>query len=263
MRYYRTTGLTMTQMQELVSRVNGALGSPWRKKSGRPKSCGLYRAVEIACLYLRQNMPQEVIGDLFGISQSGISRIVSRLVPVVRSVLARFVPSAKDAIRAVRGKVVLVDGTLAPSWSYKAHKELWNRKHGTTGFNVQLICLIDGTPAWISDPLPGKVHDTRAYRESAAGAIVKKSAGGIGDKGYQGTELITPRKKQQGRKLGQYDKECNAQLASIRAPVERLVAHFKNWRIFHSDYRRPYGTYRESFDAARALFFFSIKWGFE
>jgi len=22
--------------------------------------------------------------------------------------------------------------------------------------------------------------------------------------------------------------------------VERLVGHFKNWKIFHTDYRRPY-----------------------
>jgi hypothetical protein len=45
--------------------------------------------------------------------------------------------------------------------------------------------------------------------------------------------------------------------------AERLVAHFKNWKIFHTDYRRPYRTYGDAFDAARGLFFFSITWGFE
>jgi hypothetical protein len=34
-------------------------------------------------------------------------------------------------------------------------------------------------------------------------------------------------------------------------------------QIFHTDYRRPYSTYQDAFDAARALFFFSITWGFE
>lgn len=263
MRYNRTTGLTSMQTQELVARVNSVLREPWQKKTGRPKSCGLYHAVEIACLYLRQNMPQELIGDMFGISQSGISRIVSGLVPVVKSVLTAFVPSVKDATRMARGRVVLVDGTLTPTWSYKAHKELWNKKHGTTGFNVQLICLTDGRPVWVSSPLPGKVHDAQAYRTSGADGIVKKTAGGIGDKGYQGTGLVTPRKKQKGRELNKYDKECNTHLSSIRAPVERVIAHFKNWRIFYSDYRRPHGTYQDSFDAACGLFFFSIKPGFE
>ena len=43
---------------------------------------------------------------------------------------------------------------------------------------------------------------------------------------------------------------------AFRAPVERLVGHFKNWKIFHTDYRRPYSTYHDAFDAARGLFFF-------
>lgn len=56
------------------------------------------------------------------------------------------------------------------------------------------------------------------------------------------------------------DKEYNSQIASFRAPVERLAAHFKSWKIFHSDYRRPYSTYDDAFDADRGLFFFSITW---
>ena len=43
MRYYRTTGLIVTQMQELVRRVNEALDKPWSKRVGRPKSLGLYK----------------------------------------------------------------------------------------------------------------------------------------------------------------------------------------------------------------------------
>ena len=43
MRYNRTTGLMITQMQELVRRVNEALDEPWNKHTGRPKSLGLYK----------------------------------------------------------------------------------------------------------------------------------------------------------------------------------------------------------------------------
>ena len=50
MRYNRTTGLMITQMQELVRRVNEALDQPWKKRIGRPKSIGLYKAVEAACM---------------------------------------------------------------------------------------------------------------------------------------------------------------------------------------------------------------------
>jgi hypothetical protein len=52
---------------------------------------------------------------------------VAALVPLVKAVLEEFVPSAIDAIEVARGRVVLVDGTLAPCWSYGEHQELWNK----------------------------------------------------------------------------------------------------------------------------------------
>jgi DDE superfamily endonuclease len=263
LRYYRTTGLMVTQMQELVRRVNNALDKPWDKHTGRPKSLRLYRAVEAACMYLRQNATQEFIGDARDTSQPTISRYTAALVPLVKAVLEEFVPSAADAIEVVKGRVVLVDGTLTPCWSYEEHQELWNKKHATTGFNAQLISLLDGTAVWISGPLPGKTHDAKAFKETGAADILKEAGGGFGDKGYQGTGLVTPKKKPQGGELTLSDKDYNSQISSFRAPVERLVAHFKNWKMLHTDYRRPYRTYHETFGAARALFFFSITWGFE
>jgi hypothetical protein len=62
-----------------------------------------------------------------------------------------------------------------------------------------------------------------------------------------------------GRKLSKGAKKANAALSALRAPIERVVAHFKNWRILHTDYRRSYTTYPDAFHAARALFFFSIR----
>jgi hypothetical protein len=214
-------------------------------------------------MYLRHNSTQELIGDLRDISQPTVSRIVTVLVPIIKAVLEEFVPNAKDAIRLVRGKVCLVDGTITPCWSYAEHRELWSRKHGTTGFCVQLVGLLDGTPIWISDPLPGNTHDKNAFDSTDTIDIIKKALAGIGDKGYQGANLFTPAKKPRHRKLSKGEKKANAALSALRAPIERVVAHFKNWRILHTDYRRPYTTYRDAFDAARALFFFSIKWGFE
>jgi hypothetical protein len=251
-----------SQMLELVARIHEALPQPWNKKTGRPKACGLYHAVEIACMYIRHNATQEFVGDLREISQPTVSRIVTVIVPMVRAVLEEFVPTAEQAIEMVQGRVCLVDGTITPCWSYAEHHELWSRKHGTTGFNAQLVGLLDGNPIYISDPLAGCTHDAAAIAATPVAEIVANSGGGIGDKGYQGTDLVTPRKTPPGGELSKRDKEDNAVIAALRAPVERLVAHFKSWRILHTDYRRPYRTYRETYDAARALFFFSITLGF-
>jgi hypothetical protein len=261
LRYHRTTGLTVEQARELTRRVNEILEIPWSRGGGRPKALGLYRAVSMACMYLRHNATEELIADLHGISQSTVSRYLAALIPAVSAALEEFVPTAGSAAGDVQGRGCLVDGTITPCWSYKDHKELKSRKKGVTGYNVQLISLLDGSVAYISDPLPGKTHDFAAFNKTPAAEIVSHSGGGIGDRGYWGTALVTPRKKPYGPlgELSKADKECNTEMATLRAPIERAIAHFKSWRILHTDYRRPYHTYPGAYNAARGLFFFSMK----
>ena len=79
----------------------------------------------------------------------------------MRAVVEKFVPTVAEAIDLVQGRVCLVDGTITPCWSYAENDELWSRKHGTTGFNAQLVCLLDGAAIYISDPLPGCTHDAK------------------------------------------------------------------------------------------------------
>jgi hypothetical protein len=224
----------------------------------------LYRAVELVCMYVRQNCPQEFLGDLRGVSQPTVSRIIATLVPTVTEVLDEFVPGPAQAIEAVQGRVCLVDGTLARCWSYADQRELWSRKYATTGFNTQVIGLLDGRPVFVSDPLPGNTHDARAFVDTPVADIVRASNGGIGDKGYQGCDaMATPRKRPPRGELSQRDKQCNSEHAALRAPIERLIANLKAWRILHTDFRRPRNAYLATFKATRALFFFATNWGYE
>jgi DDE superfamily endonuclease/Helix-turn-helix of DDE superfamily endonuclease len=249
-------------MAELVRRVELALSEPWQKQRGRRRLFLLYRAVEIACMYLRHNSTQEQLADLHGASQPSVSRIVSLLVPIIKDVLSEFVPDPAKAITFAHGRVCLVDGTITPCWSYKDHPELWSRKRGITGFNVQLISMPDGTPLYISDPLPGRTNDVTAFRTTPVKNIVQAS-GGIGDKGYQGTFMLTPTKKPKGGQISPEERDDNTYIAAVRAPIERTVAHFKAWRTLYTDYRRPHHTYQDAFDAVRGLFFFSREGHFE
>jgi hypothetical protein len=106
--------------------VSEALLEPWNTKVGRPKLCGLFRAVEIVYVSSAERYAtQEFLGDLRGVSQS-MSRSVAKLAPVVRSVLKGFAPTAEEAIDLVEGRACLVDGTITPCWSYPGHQELWS-----------------------------------------------------------------------------------------------------------------------------------------
>ena len=46
----------------------------------------------------------------------------------------------------------------------------------------------------------------------------------------------------------------SSRVNGLREPAERVIAHFKSWRIFHTGYRRPDRTNRETYDAAEACF---------
>ena len=60
----------------------------------------------------------------------------------------------------------------------------------------------------------------------------------IADKGFQGSGYVTPAKKPQDRELYMREHEYNNQVSSIRAPIERAVAHLKTWKVLFTDYRR-------------------------
>ena len=131
-------------------------------------------------------------------------------------------------------------------------------KHKTTGFNGQAIANLRGDLLFVSEPVTGHNHDMTALAETETADIIAAAYSGIGDKGYQGSEFITPFKKPQGGELLDWQKEFNTQVNKLRAPVERAIAHLKSWRILHTDYRRPLRTYVMSYRAAVGLYFFKL-----
>ena len=47
-------------------------------------------------------------------------------------------------------------------------------------------------------------------------------------------------------------------LARFSEEVERVIAHLKNWRILHTDYRRPIDSFITTISAAIGLLFYSF-----
>ena len=253
MRPQRTTGLTAEQFAELCLLVRDATGN-WQNPRGRPRALTLGQAVKATTMYFKNNVTQELIGELLNVSQPTISRVIAELEPVIAAVLADHVP---DLTEAADGRVTLVDGTLAPCWSWADAPELWSGKHKTTGHNHQVAADLDGRLLHVSDPLPGNVHDSRAVRATNLATRID-TANSIGDKGYLGTGLLTPFRKPPGRELLPWQQEFNKQVNSLRAPIERTIANLKTWRVLHTDYRRPRESYPSAFNAVRALHFFKL-----
>jgi len=250
----RTTGLSTEQFAELCKRVSDAIG-PWNPPAGRPRALSLGKAVKATVMYFKNNITQEVIGELLEVSQPTVSRVIAELEPVIADVLAEYVP---DLPEELTGRVVLVDGTLAPWWSWADAPELRSGKHHTTGHNHQVVADLDGRLLHVGDPLPGRTHDTRAVRDTGLLATLDP-ANTIADKGYLGTGILTPIRKPPGAELLEWQKTFNTQVNSLRAVVERVIANLKTWRIVHTDYRRPRTTYPMAFNTIRALHFFKLR----
>jgi len=127
---------------------------------------------------------------------------------------------------------LIIDGTLLQCWSWKDHSELYSGKHKTTGLNVQVACTLSGTLAWISDPQDGCTHDAQALHRSGLldvpatdlpdGASPPRH---IGDKGYIGLGMITPKRKPAKLPLRPDDKAYNRAVNQIRYKIERVIAN--------------------------------------
>ncbi len=117
--------------------------------------------------------------------------MINHLEPVIADQLGHFVPDAKDV---PDGAVVLVDGTLAPCWSWADAPGLYSGKKKTTGHNHQVGATLTGRLLFVTDPLPGKTHDARAFRDTGLDTALDTD-NSIGDKGYIGAGMLTPYRK--------------------------------------------------------------------
>jgi DDE superfamily endonuclease len=251
----RTTGLSPEQFAELCRRVADEIG-PWNTRTGRPRALTMGKAVKATVMYFKNNITQEVVAEALEVSQPTVSRAIAEIEPVIAAVLDDCVPEVPEALT---GRVAVLDGTLAPCWSWAQAPELRSGKHRTTGHNHQVLVTLDGRLIHVGDPLPGCTHDTRAARDTHL-LDVLDAPNTIADKGYLGTGILTPFRKPRGAELLQWQKDFNTQINSLRAVVERAISHLKTWRALHTDYRRPRHSYPTAFKAIRALHFFKLSY---
>jgi hypothetical protein len=254
LRYQSTTGLAADQIEELVARVWQIVQC--RKENVWPPAIGLYRAVVLTLVYVRQNLNQAAVGDLFGVSQPTVSRVYRGILPLIGEALCLHVPDLKEALR---GRLVLVDGTDVPTGNRAGHEDNYSGKRRRAGLNIQVAADMDAGLLGISAPMRGSMHDRKAFTECGWEDLLADTPT-IADPAYQGTHLITPRKKPKGGELSASDKENNKIISSIRSAVERCIAHVKNWKILATGYRGRLAELPTIIRIITALEFYRLGW---
>ena len=120
--------------------------------------------------------------------------------------------------------------------------------------NLQAVADLTGRLLQVSKPAPGSTHDAKAIKATGLLEHVKNTPP-LADKGYVGLELLTPDRKPAGAELTTTQKNANRVIGSLRAAVERAIAHLKTWRILHTPYRRPFHTFAQTITTVIALQF--------
>jgi DDE superfamily endonuclease/Helix-turn-helix of DDE superfamily endonuclease len=249
---YYSTGITKRQIADLRAKIEAReLREGMRRW---PPILGLHDSLVVTLKYLRRNRVQAEIAEDYGVSQPTISRAISAITPLLVQALLEYIPTADDLDEEAQ---YFVDGTLLPCWSWAAYPGLYSGKHKKTGMNVQVVCTVYGQLAWISDPIPGARHDNHCLGESEV-LVTVDPVNWVGDKGYIGNGMITPFRKPAGGELLDWQKEYNKEVNRLRYVIEQVIANFKTWRIMHTDYRRPIGTFPETISAVIGLHFYRL-----
>jgi len=248
---YHSTGFRRDEVVTLCSMITDRFGSS-PNRCGRRPVLGLFRSVTLTLCYLRRNRVQQDLADQFDVSQSTVSRAIAKYADILGDLLKDWTPAVDDLDPAEQ---LIIDGTLLPCWSWADHPELWSGKHRTTGLNVQVACTLSGTLTWVSDPTPGRTHDTEAIRRSGL-LDTHIHVEHLADKGYLGLDLITPTRKPPGGELHESQKNFNTAVNSIRYRIEQVIGNLKTWRILHTDYRRPLHTFNRTISTVIALEFY-------
>ena len=254
------TGLSPGQIAELALRVARLMNRPLTRPGGRPSTLGLHDSVALVVYLIRKNPTQEEAGAVFDVSQSTVSRRWDLLRPLIgRALACEILPAAR--IGGAFG-TYLVDGTVCPTWDWRAVPDLYSGKAGYPGMNVQIAANLDGRIAAIGPiPVHGARHDAYAYAASGLAELLTglHTMADLGYVGVDGVDLV-PIRRLPGRDLHERQAVFNKDHSGIRAAVERAVAHFKCWRMFSEEggrFRAPIEKFAETLTTTIGLLNFA------
>jgi len=235
--------------QELVAHLSRLLAAERRalgtRRGARALSCG--KQALLVLVWFRKNEDIELLAAGFGVSRATGYRYVAE----GRRVLAAQAPDLHEALQQVAEAgwaYVILDGSLigtdrcAETTTSVKGKQIdawYSGKHRRPGGNIQAFMRPDGAPIWVSDVMPGHLHDLTCAEQqqilaAACWAASQLHLPTLADSGYEGAGqgIHTPYKQPtDGRALAVDNRAYNTLLRAKRAPGERGFALLKGgWK---------------------------------
>src|SRR5262245_8849406 len=235
--------------EELVTYVARLLAAH-RRSTGTPRGSRKLTCAKQALMVLvwfRKNEDVALLAAGFGVSRATGYRYIAE----GRQILAAQAPDLHEALRQVAENgwaYVVLDGSLVgtdrlaeTTTSVKGETiDAWYPgKHRRPGGNIQAFIRPDGVPIWVSDVLPGHLHDLTCAEEhqilaAACWAASQLNLPTLADCGYEGAGhgVYVPFKRPaDGRDLAVDNHTYNSLLRAQRAVGERGFALLKGrWK---------------------------------
>ena len=266
------TGLTITAFDALAAEVVPAVEVAHRRSLDRADrqraigaggEFGLTTAdqVLLAVIWLRQYPTQEVLGFLFGVSDSTALRSVRRCLPALEQ-------AGKDTMRMpdpgagrrkklpalladTPGLAVVIDTfeqrTHRPRRRQRAYYSGKKKAHtlkSQVGVDEETGRVVD-----VSDTVPGPRADIKLLKTSRLLRRLPAGVGGIGDLAYTGIADLhpeglgaAPRRKPRGRDRPAEDRRYNRAFSRRRIVVEHTIGRLRRFRaVTHINRHRRKG----------------------
>ena len=219
--------------------------------AGHPFELKLRDHILLTVVSLRVYPTHEVLGYLFGVSDSTVSRLIQRVLPVLeqagRDTMRMPDPGRKrrrkldDLLQDTPQLVVVIDTfeqrVQRPRDRDEADKFYSGKKKQHTLKSQVAVDEESGRVVDIGESTFGPEADLPVLQESRLMERLPEGVGGIGDSAYQGIAKLhpnglgaSPRKKPKGKPRSEEDKAYNAAFSSRRIIVENTIGRMRRYQ---------------------------------
>lgn len=257
--FRRLTGLTPVAFHRLLAelttadqhdRTRRASRSGRQRKAGAGRKPTLPPADQLLMLliYYRTYVPHTVLGFLFGLDDSNVSRSNRRLEPLLAGIFR--IPERKVELGRDEIRELFFDSTERPTARpVRGQKRFYSGKKKRHTLKTQVVVTrVRKRPGVagqrrrvrivaVSPTFPGSTHDKKVYDRT--GVVIPPGVQGYGDTAYLGTPLKTPRRRPRKGELTPGQKAGNRRVSRRRIVVEHGIGKMKVWRVAAERWRNP------------------------
>lgn len=268
--FHHLSGLSVAEFDELYRRFEPAwvkaesVRLQQRERQRQPGGGGDYRLdldtqLLLLMVWLRHYPTTELLGYLFGVSQSTASRTITRLLPVLAEVAEQEIQPPTGKRRSLAhfereepDLFAIFDATEqsvnTPQDDEQARLHFSGKQRRST-CKTTIHVNQDGLIRQISSTTPGSLHDVTHLRQSGLLQGIAPGAIAVADAAYVGIYkdlpdhgVLVPYKALRNHPLVMEQIYANRFLSSIRIKVENVFAQLKRFRILTHRFRHQVTT---------------------